>query len=446
MCSANLPQLKDKSLSSSYRTISTCPFAAKALDCYIRELSHSDWAAAQADTQFLGPNMSHELGALLLTETINHSLTDLNLPIFGLFLDARSAFDLIIRQLFARRLYLLGTSDHRLVFIDNRLKNRKTFMEWDKRVLGPITDQLGFEQGGIPSGEFYICYNNEQIQSAQDSGLGVNIGPVHIAAVGQADDVVLVSNDVRLLHFLLQLTMDYCTKYHVTLAPEKTKLVGFSKKSQKNLLNYQKAISPITINNIPIEFSNTAEHVGVIRSTDGNLLHIQGRVTSHTRALYSVLPAGLARNHHANPAASLRVESLYALPVLLSGVAPLILSNQEIDILLSHHRKCLQNLQKLLRNTPECVIMFLAGSLGAKANIHIRQLGLFGMICRLPDNVLFSIAHQKLLSDPDNSSSWFVQIRHLCAQYDLPSPLLLLQTPPTKSSFKSLVKSKVTDF
>ena len=122
--------------------------------------------------------------------------------------------------------------------------------------------------------------------------------------------MVLVSNDVRLLHFLLQLTIDYCTKYHVTLAPEKTRLVGFSTKSQKSLLNYQKAISPITINNVPIEFSNTAEHVGVIRSTDGNLLHIQGRVTSHTRALYSVLPAGLAMNHHANPAASLRVESL----------------------------------------------------------------------------------------------------------------------------------------
>ena len=42
--------------------------------------------------------------------------------------------------------------------------------------------------------------------------------------------------------------------------------------------------------------------------------------------LYSVHPAGLARNHNTNPPASLRVEALYALPVLLSGVARLILT------------------------------------------------------------------------------------------------------------------------
>ena len=277
--------LKDKSLAASYRTISTCPFVAKALDYYIRELSHSEWAEAQADTQFLGANMSHELGALLITETISHSLSDLNLPVFCLFLDARSAFDLTVRELFVRKLHLLGTSGQRLVYIDNRLKNRKTFLEWDKTVLGPIKDELGFEQGGISSGEFYICYNNEQIQTAQESGLGVSVGPVDVAAVGQADDVVLISNDVHYLNFLLQLTLDYCKKYHVTLAPEKTKLVAFSKKSHKQLVNFQEQISPITIDQTPIKFSTTAEHVGVIRSTDGNLPHIQGRVTAQSSPL-----------------------------------------------------------------------------------------------------------------------------------------------------------------
>ena len=63
---------KDKTKASSYRTISTCPFIAKYVD-YIRERSIDDWHAAQAETQFLGPCKSHELGALLLTETINHS-------------------------------------------------------------------------------------------------------------------------------------------------------------------------------------------------------------------------------------------------------------------------------------------------------------------------------------------------------------------------------------
>ena len=437
---------KDKTSAKSYRTISTCPFIAKALDFYVRELSHSDWEAAQADTQYLGVNKSHKLGALLLTETISHSLNELNLPVFCLFLDARSAFDLTIRQLLIRKLHSLGTTGQRLVYLDNRLKCRKTFMEWDRRTFGPIHDELGFEQGGISSGDLYICYNNEQVQTAQDSGLGVPLGPVEVAAIGQADDVVLISNDMYFLKFLLQLTLEYCEKYHVTLAPEKTKLVAFSTAATKQLANFQKLTSTLSIENTPIEFADTAEHVGIIRSPLGNIYHIQNRVTAHNRALFSVLPAGLARNHTANPAASLKVESLHALPVLLSGVAPLILLKAEIAILHSHHKKTLLNLQKLPKNTPESFVMFLAGSLGATANIHMRQLGLFGMICRLPQNILYSVATSKLSSEPDDSSSWFIQIRQLCTQYSLPSPLSLLSKPPSKTTFKNLVKSKVTDF
>ena len=61
---------KDKSSSRSYRTISTCPVVAKALDLYIRDLSIDAWNNDQAETQFQGEGSSHELAAVLLTETI----------------------------------------------------------------------------------------------------------------------------------------------------------------------------------------------------------------------------------------------------------------------------------------------------------------------------------------------------------------------------------------
>ena len=44
-----------------------------------------------------------------------------------------------------------------------------------------------------------------------------------------------------------------------------------------------------------------------------------------------MLPAGLARRHSGNPAAALRVELLYALPVLLSGLAALVLGKPELE-------------------------------------------------------------------------------------------------------------------
>ena len=40
----------------------------------------------------------------------------------------------------------------------------------------------------------------------------------------------------------------------------------------------------------------------------------------------AVLPAGLAKGDRGNPAANLRVQLLYGAPVLLSGLASLVLS------------------------------------------------------------------------------------------------------------------------
>ena len=64
---------KDKTLARSYRTISTCPLVAKGLDIFLRDLNLDKWNSHQAPTQYLGDGSSHELAALLLTETIQYS-------------------------------------------------------------------------------------------------------------------------------------------------------------------------------------------------------------------------------------------------------------------------------------------------------------------------------------------------------------------------------------
>ena len=38
-----------------------------------------------------------------------------------------------------------------VVYLDKRLRNRLTYVEWDRQVMGPIQDKLGVEQGGCPS-------------------------------------------------------------------------------------------------------------------------------------------------------------------------------------------------------------------------------------------------------------------------------------------------------
>ena len=101
---------------------------------------------------------------------------------------------------------------------------------------------------------------------------------------------------------------------------------------------------------------------------------------------------------------------------------------------------------KLPDKTPDPVIYFLAGTTPIEAHLHRKQLSIFGMISRLPNNILHKIATKILSIDPDNSKSWFIRIRLLCAQYSLPAPLKILMNPPSKAVFKRLVKSKILDF
>ena len=438
---------KSREEARSYRTISTCPLIAKALDLYVRDLCLNEWNNVQAPSQFQGPHMSHDLASLLLTETVNFSLNVSKKPVFALFLDARSAFDRVLNKILIRNMYLAGTNDHRLIYMNNRLSNRKTFLEFDKQVMGPINDMRGLEQGGCYSSEAYKLYNNEQACAAQHSNLGVNLYDECISCISLADDTVLLSTSLLNLILLLRLTLVYCSKYDVELVPDKTNLIVFSNKINDVELDYMKHSLPVILNHQQIFFSEEAVHLGVMRSASvSNMPHILSRLSAHRRTLFSVLPAGTARRHNANPAAGLKIESIYALPVLLSGLSTLVLKKAELDIVWRHYKNSLKRIMKLPEDCSDCAIFFLAGSLPSTAFLHLRILSLFGMICHLPGNLLHRIGLSALTLARPSAKSWFVMVRNLCIQYDLPHPLILLEYPISSLQFKSMCKLKVREY
>ena len=439
---------KDKESDRSYRTISTCPLLAKALDKYVGSLYESGWVNAQAETQFQGTGSSHELAALLVTECIQFSLYTAKKPLFCIFLDAKSAFDKILIEFCIKNAFIAGSTGQGLLYLDNRMKNRHTYIEWDKILMGPVRDKLGVEQGGINSDRLYKLANNKELKITQQSALGLKIGDIHCGSIGQADDVGLVSDDIHRLFCILNLAIQYAKEYHIEMVPEKTKLLCFTPRGQHLDTYYWQVVSPISMDGFRIGFSESAEHVGIIRSTQtGNLANVLARQAAHEKAVHAVLPAGLARGHQGNPAAALRVERLYGSPVLLSGLGALVLSKTEIDSIDFHFKISLENFQRLYKSTPAEVVYFLAGSLPGRALLHLRQLSLLGMISRLgPSHILHQLGVQALSSPSDYQCSWFHQLRDLCQDYSLPHPMTILSDPPTSVSFKNTCKKKVIDF
>jgi hypothetical protein len=243
-----------------------------------------------------------------------------------------------------------------------------------------------------------------------------------------------------MLYNLLVLALTYCRKYNVQLCADKTKLLKYTDKT------FSVPLNPIAINGEQVVFSDEAEHVGIIRSTSGNLPNLMNRIHCSKTATNATLACGLARGHRSNPAACLAVLRIYGTPVLMSGLGSLVLNDKEVNLLHQHYKNNIRCLQKLPDETPQSVIFFMSGSLPATAILHERQLCLFGMVTRLPDDPLNSRARHALITAKYNSSSWFGKIRNLCLQYNLPHPLALLDFPLSKAKYKSLIKSKITDF
>ena len=367
---------KDKNSDRSYRTISTCPFLAKAIDLYLRDLYQHHWDACTAPTQYQTSGSSHELASLLVTELIQYSLNIADQPVYMLVLDAESAFDRCLRQILCTELFKAGMSGSALLLVNNRLENRSTVYQWEGEKLGPARDITGFEQGGINSGDFYKLYNNSQLKTAQSSQLGVDIGSSVVSAIGQADDVILAANSVDCLRLLALLTESYCKNYRVKLVSSKTKLLPMYHPRHAHLVEYAELTNPVTIDSSPVKFVKEAEHVGVIRSTAGNMPHILNRIAAHKKDLGVICSAGMARGHRGNPEASLKVHQLHASPVLLSGMATLVLTKAEKNVLATHYKCTVQSLQRLHPKTPRSVVFFLAGCLPGEALLHCRLASL----------------------------------------------------------------------
>ena len=114
---------KDKCSDRSYRTISTCPVVAKALDTYVRSLCINMWNMHKPVCQFQGEDSSHELAALLVTECIQYSIQHLKKPLFILYLDAKSAFDVVLKELLVKNLYHTGTRGELLLYTKSLVLN-----------------------------------------------------------------------------------------------------------------------------------------------------------------------------------------------------------------------------------------------------------------------------------------------------------------------------------
>ena len=111
------------------------------------------------------------------------------------------------------------------------------------------------------------------------------------------------------------------------------------------------------------------------------------------------------------------------------------------------HRKCLKGFLHLSQTAPTPSIHFLFGELPIEAKIHRDMFSLFYSIWTNPSSKIFSIVKYLLETSSENSRSWSIQLRHISKMYNMDDPLTCLtKTPPSKSSYKEYILTKITAF
>ena len=59
----------------------------------------------------------------------------------------------------------------------------------------------------------------------------------------------------------------------------------------------------------------------------GNMPHVLDRITAHEKCLDALVLTGICVAHRGNQAASIKLEKLYGMPVMFSGLASMVFSD-----------------------------------------------------------------------------------------------------------------------
>ena len=136
----------------------------------------------------------------------------------------------------------------------------------------------------------------------------------------------------------------------------------------------------------------------------------------------------------------------YVLPRLLYALESLVIKDKQKEMLDVFLRDLLKRIQALPTRTANEAPYLLMGCLPAEAMLDINTLNFFGRIITDPSSILYQVCCRQLATKSLSSNSWFIAVTKLAYKYGLPSPHILILAPMKVSSWKKLVKKKVTAF
>ena len=124
-------------------------------------------------------------------------------------------------------------------------------------------------------------------------------------------------------------------------------------------------------------------HIGIQKSGNYSVqLTVDENIKKSSRAMHSLMGAGLHGENGIDPATSISLLRPYILAILYYGLEILLPTGKMFDQINIEYKKMLRHMLSLYTNVADPTIYILSGILPIEAEIHIKAITLFGNITR----------------------------------------------------------------
>ena len=133
--------------------------------------------------------------------------------VFGCFLDASKAFDLVDHQILFQKLCDRGLPLPVLRFLTSWYKFQKCRVRWRSCFSAPFSVSNGVRQGSVLSPLLFAVYNDELLSDWSSCGVGCYCGDLFAGCVCYADDIVLLAQCQSALRTMLSICSNFTTAH-----------------------------------------------------------------------------------------------------------------------------------------------------------------------------------------------------------------------------------------
>ena len=145
--------------------------------------------------------------------------------VYGCFLDASKAFDLVDHHILFSKLQERGLPAPILCFLLGWYKSQQMRVRWNSFMSDSFSVSNGVHQGSVLSPVLFAVYFDGLLSELEGSGVGCYWGAHFVGAVCYADDIALLAPCPSAMRTMLSVCEEYAVTHGLKFNPDKTQLI-----------------------------------------------------------------------------------------------------------------------------------------------------------------------------------------------------------------------------